>query len=208
MGARKEIMVASTSKPYAAPSRPAFGGRDSGPSYGQVLHDIRNAGMISTTTTMEVSPTAANEYLCVIRAEVIMPSLREGDPVRTYSGMGVAYPRKNGTNVIHGVSNPAFYMHIAESRAKKRAWMDALGRGDGLEENIRDEVFAERSAGQREAVPALTAKVAEIWVMPDDAARRIASLTSYSFEEAKAFSREMASQVVRQIKEASQNTET
>lgn len=77
MGARKEIMVASTSKPYAAPSRPAFGGRDSGPSYGQVLHDIRNAGMISTTTTMEVSPTAANEYLCVIRAEVVMPSLRE-----------------------------------------------------------------------------------------------------------------------------------
>jgi hypothetical protein len=110
--------------------------------------------------------------------------------------------------VIHGVSNPAFYMHIAESRAKKRAWMDALGRGDGLEENIREEVFAERSAGQRETVPALTAKVAEIWVMPDDAARRIASLTSYSFEEAKAFSREMAAQVVRQIKEASQNTET
>jgi len=156
---------------------------------------------------MEVSPTAANEYLCVIRAEVVMPSLREGDPLRTYSGMGVAYPRKNGANVIHGVSNPAFYMHIAESRAKKRAWMDALGRGDGLEDSIRDEVFAERSAVQREAMPALPAKVAEVWTVSDDAARRIASLTSYSFEEAKMFSREKAAEVVRQIKEASQNTQ-
>ncbi|NBV35889.1 MAG: hypothetical protein EBR94_01290 [Bacteroidetes bacterium] len=183
------------------------GGRDSGPSYNHVLQEIRNAGMISTDTSVEVAPTPANEYLCVIKAEVIMPPLREGDPNRRYTSMGAAYPRKNAANVIHGVSNPAFYMHIAESRAKKRAWMDALGRNDGLEENIREEVFAERNSSISRAtvVPALPVT----WRMSDDAATRISTALALSFDEAKNMSREEAAAAVAKIKSMSQprNTE-
>jgi hypothetical protein len=191
-------MVANA-RPYtpqaARPAAPYSSNRDSGPSYAQVLQDIRNAGMISTTTVVVVEPNAANEYLIIIRADCEMPSLREGDPHRKYTAMGAAYPRKNGANVIHGVSNPAFYMHIAESRAKKRAWMDALGRGDGLEESIRSEVFAERSRDAAQSV--LAAPVA--WVMSDEAASRIASMSDHTFEQAKAMSKEQAAAVVKEI---------
>lgn len=187
--------------------RSSGGGRDSGPSYNQVLQEIRNAGMISTDTSMEVSPTPANEYLCVIKAEVVMPPLREGDPNRRYTSMGAAYPRKNGANVIHGVSNPSFYMHIAESRAKKRAWMDALGRNDGLEENIREEVFAERNAtiSRANVVPALPVT----WRMSDDAATKISTALDIPFDEAKNMSREEAAAAVTKIKSMTQpkNTE-
>lgn len=182
--------------------RPSSGGRDSGPSYNQVLQEIRNAGMISTDTSMEVAPTPANEYLCVIKAEVMMPPLREGDPNRRYTSMGAAYPRKNGGNVIHGVSNPAFYMHIAESRAKKRAWMDALGRNDGLEENIRGEVFAERNATmtRANAVPVLPLT----WRMSDDAATKISTALEISFDAAKEMTREEAAAAVAKIKDMTQ----
>lgn len=182
--------------------RPSGGGRDSGPSYNQVLQEIRNAGMISTDTSMEVAPTLANEYLCVIKAEVVMPPLREGDPNRRYTSMGAAYPRKNSANTIHGVSNPSFYMHIAESRAKKRAWMDALGRNDGLEENIRDEVFAERSAtiNRANAVAALPLP----WRMSDDAATKISAALDIPFDEAKAMTREEATASVTKIKNMAQ----
>ena len=184
--------------------RPSGGGRDSGPSYNQVLQEIRNAGMISTDTTMEVAPTLANEYLCVIKAEVVMPPLREGDPNRHYTSMGAAYPRKNGGNVIHGVSNPSFYMHIAESRAKKRAWMDALGRNDGLEENIRDEVFAERNATiVRPSVAALPT----VWRMSDDAATKISEALAIPFDEAKAMTKEEATQAVAKIKSMAASNE-
>jgi len=198
------------------PSRPAAGGRDSGPSYDQVLKEVRNAGMISTHTFVEVPPTAQNEYLCVIRAEVIMPSLRENDSNRHYSGLGAAYPRKNGANVIHGVSNPSFYIHIAESRAKKRAWMDALGRGDGLEESIREEVFVERanvtrdrsSTQDAEYRVALPVAASPVWRIREDIARRISTFSGISEQDAMNLTREEAEQHVQKIREhlASQNS--
>ena len=140
----KEAIVTQRS-----PYQPRQGyGRDTGPSYAQVLEEIRSAGMIDTITDIVVEPTATNEYLCVVRATCTMPALREGDAVRRYSGLCAAYPRKAGGSVIHGVSNPIYYIHTAESRAKKRAWLDALGRGDGLESDVRTEVFAERARQQ------------------------------------------------------------
>jgi hypothetical protein len=204
--------------PYAARPNQGFAGRDSGPSYNQVLEEIRNAGMISTDTTVEVSPTAANEYLCVIKAEVMMPPLREGDPYRKYTGMGAAYPRKNAANVVHGVSNPAFYMHIAESRAKKRAWMDALGRGDGLEENVRQEVFAERARNNdirtaassggavTPALPVPSAQDNEI--VSEEIAKRISTLGEVSIEETRLYTKSQAASFFTQLnaKIASQRT--
>lgn len=199
-----DFVMSSDRRPAAYASRPSFGGRDSGPSYNQVLEEIRNAGMISTDTTVEVSPTAANEYLCIIKAEVVMPPLREGDPFRKYSGMGAAYPRKNAANVVHGVSNPAFYMHIAESRAKKRAWMDALGRGDGLEENVRNEVFAERArnfASSQDAIARNSDGIVPARPVPDSVgnekvteaiAQKIAKLKGISLEDASEYTREQA----------------
>ena len=188
-------MVANrgASQPYRSQS----GGRDSGPSYDQVLQEVRNAGMISTTTSVDVAPNAGNEYLCIVRAECTMPPLREGDQPRVYSGLGAAYPRKNGQNVVHGVSNPAFYMHIAESRAKKRAWMDAVGRGDGLEENIREDVMMERA--HTSAARDAAALPPPPWQMSDEAAHRIVSLSTYTFEEAKAMTKEDAKAVVQAI---------
>lgn len=189
------------------PSRPIPGGRDSGPSYDQVLKEVRNAGMISTHTFVEVSPTALNEYLCVIRAEVIMPSLRENDSNRHYSGLGAAYPRKNGANVIHGVSNPSFYIHIAESRAKKRAWMDALGRGDGLEESIREEVFVERANVARDR-PVIQDVATPAWRIKEETARRISVFSGISEHDAMNLTRDEAEKHVQKIREhlASQNS--
>lgn len=176
----------------------SYGGRDSGPAYDTVLQEIRNAGMLETNTSLEVAPTQANEYLCVVKAEVIMPPLREGDQNRRYTSLGAAYPRKNGANVIHGVSNPAFYMHIAESRAKKRAWLDALGRNDGLEENIRSEVLAERSSNTSPGrVPAA---LPVVWQMSDDAATRISGVLGISFAEAKSMNKEQAAEAVAKIR--------
>jgi len=186
--------------PYSPSSRPQYSPRDSGPSYNQVLEEIRTAGMIETATSVEVSPVADNEYLCVVKAVCVMPALREGDPLRRYTSLGAAYPRKNGAGVIHGVSNPAFYMHVAESRAKKRAWMDALGRGDGLEENIRSEVFAERAKTTALSVAALPvpAQVSS----PDDRvteeiAAKIIKISSLSLDEARELTRRQAAAIVR-----------
>lgn len=173
------------------------GGRDSGPSYAQVLQDVRNAGMISTSTSVEVVPSETNEYLCIIRAETIMPPLREGDSPRHYSGIGAAYPRKNGPNVIHGVSNPSFYMHIAESRAKKRAWMDALGRGDGLEDNIRGDVFTERSAP-----PARKEEAEVVWQISDSDAEKLSRLSGNSVEDIKKLGREQIAVLVNSLRSA------
>ena len=190
----------SNSRPQQQPSRPPYSPRDSGPSYNQVLEEIRSAGMLETVTSVEVSPNAGNEYLCVIKAEVVMPPLREGDPFRKYTGMGAAYPRKNGAGVIHGVSNPSFYMHVAESRAKKRAWMDALGRGDGLEENVRSEVFAERA---RNVVPALP--VPKVLANPEgkvseEVAVRLSTLTGLAIETCRDYTRQQAVDVFNKAK--------
>lgn len=173
------------------------GGRDSGPSYAQVLQDVRNAGMISTSTSVEVVPSESNEYLCIVRAETVMPPLREGDSPRHYSGIGAAYPRKNGPNVIHGVSNPSFYMHIAESRAKKRAWMDALGRGDGLEDNIREDVFTERSSPS-----ARKDEDVAIWQISDADAEKLSRLSGNSIEDIKKLAKDQISALVNSLRSA------
>lgn len=178
--------------------RPAAG-RDSGPSYSQVLQDVRNAGMISTQTNVEVVPCESNEYLCIVKAVVVMPPLREGDSPRNYSGIGAAYPRKNGPNIIHGVSNPAFYMHIAESRAKKRAWMDALGRGDGLEESIREDVFQERSS-----MPSKKDDSAS-WKITDEQAEKLSKASKKSVDEIKLMSKEQISELLELIRSAKNN---
>lgn len=183
------------------PQRPQYTARDSGPSYNQVLEDIRSAGMLETMTTVEVAPNAGNEYLCIIKAEVVMPPLREGDPFRKYTGMGAAYPRKNGAGVIHGVSNPSFYMHVAESRAKKRAWMDALGRGDGLEENVRSEVFAERARHvPAAALPAPKALANPDGKVSEDVAARLSALTGIAIETCREYTRQQAVAVFNKAK--------
>lgn len=180
-------------------SRPSYGGRDTGPSYGQVLEEVRTAGMIETVTEIVVAPDADNEYLCVVRAVCTMPPLREGDPVRRYSGLGAAYPRKTGANVIHGVSNPQYYIHTAESRAKKRAWQDALGRGDGLEEDVRAEVIAERARQQGTGVvlPALSARPDPSEKIGPEMAERLAQFCGITVEQALGMSRADAAALYR-----------
>lgn len=180
------------------PYRPQYGGRDTGPSYSQVLEEIRTAGMIETHTEIVTAPVAENEYLCIVRAVCVMPALREGDALRKYSGLGAAYPRKTGPGVIHGVSNPIYYIHTAESRAKKRAWMDALGRGDGLEGDVRTEVFAERARqnGTGLVLPAATveAKISE------EQAQKLADATGLAIEGLRDLSYGEAARLFRQHK--------
>lgn len=185
-------------------SRPTYGGRDTGPSYGQVLEEVRTAGMIETTTEIMVAPTAENEYLCVVRATCTMPSLREGDQFRRYSGLGAAYPRKTGANVIHGVSNPQYYIHTAESRAKKRAWLDALGRGDGLESDVRSEVFAERARQQGAGVvlPALPVRPNPDDKISEEQAQKLAEFLNRSFEQVRDLTRAEASRLYKEHKES------
>lgn len=189
-------------KPYQPQGgyRPTAG-RDSGPSYAQVLQDVRNAGMISTSTSVEVVPCESNEYLCIIRAETVMPPLREGDSPRHYSGIGAAYPRKNGANVIHGVSNPSFYMHIAESRAKKRAWMDALGRGDGLEENIREDVFQERTTLTRRDDPP------PVWKISESDAEKLSRVSGKTVSEIQSMSKQEVSILLESLRRPKAITE-
>lgn len=188
-------------------STPRYGGRDTGPSYEQLLADVRAAGMISTTTSIEVVPSSSNDGLIIVKAICVMPPLRDGDRERTFSGIGAAYPKKTGAGVIHGVSNPIYYMHTAESRAKKRAWQDALGRGDGLEEDVRTEVMADRARAVGAipttviaAAPALPAGVSN----PDDlvteqVAERIARLSEgkISIDDAREMTRGEAAQFFR-----------
>lgn len=195
-------------RPPYQQSRPAYSPRDTGPSYGTVLEEIRTAGMVETLTEVVVAPVADNEYLCVIRATCVMPALREGDPLRRYSGLGAAYPRKTGANVIHGVSNPQYYIHTAESRAKKRAWLDALGRGDGLEGDVRSEVFAERARqqGVGTVVPALPAVSNPDAKINEELASRIASATGVDIAVAKDYTRAQAAVIVREL-QAKRNAE-
>ena len=194
----------SQQRPPYAQSRPQYGGRDTGPSYGQVLEEVRTAGMIETLTEVVTQPVAENEYLCVIRAVCTMPALREGDPLRRYSGLGAAYPRKTGANVIHGVSNPQYYIHTAESRAKKRAWLDALGRGDGLESDVRSEVFAERARTQGTGVvmPALAApRINPNEKITEEQAQRLASIAGITVEQARELTRTDAMALYRRVQE-------
>jgi len=195
-----------TSRPYQQqPARPAYGGRDTGPSYAQVLEEIRNAGMIETTSEVVVSPSAENDNLIIIRATCVMPSLLEGHPLRRFSAIGAAYPRKTGNGIIHGVSNPSFYMHVAESRAKKRAWMDALGRGDGLEENVRAEVFAERARNQTVSVgPALPVPSAVSnpdEIVSEQIAERLVTAVGLSIEDARTKTRGEAAEMLRRLRD-------
>lgn len=195
-------------RPPYQQSRPTYSPRDTGPSYGTVLEEIRTAGMVETLTEVVVAPVADNEYLCVIRATCVMPALREGDPLRRYSGLGAAYPRKTGANVIHGVSNPQYYIHTAESRAKKRAWLDALGRGDGLEGDVRSEVFAERARqqGAGTVVPALPAVSNPDVKINEELAARIANATGVDIAVAKDYTRAQAAVIVREL-QAKRNAE-
>jgi hypothetical protein len=163
--------------------------------------------MISTTTSIEVVPSSSNDGLIIVKAICVMPPLRDGDRERTFSGIGAAYPKKTAPGVIHGVSNPIYYMHTAESRAKKRAWQDALGRGDGLEEDVRTEVMADRAravgaipATVIATAPALPAGVSN----PDDlvteqVAERIARLSEgkISIDDAREMTRGEAAQFFR-----------
>lgn len=185
-------------QPYSP--RPSYGGRDTGPSYSQVLEEIRTAGMIETLTEVVTQPVADNEYLCVIRATCVMPPLRDGDMPRRYSGLGAAYPRKTGPNVIHGVSNPMYYIHTAESRAKKRAWLDALGRGDGLEGDVRAEVIAERARQQTgaTAIPETPLRDGKI---TEEQAQKLADMISISMEHARGLTRGEAAKLYRGHKE-------
>lgn len=199
-----------TQRPYQQ-SRPTYSPRDTGPSYGTVLEEIRTAGMVETLTEVVVSPVADNEYLCIVRATCVMPPLREGDPLRRYSGLGAAYPRKTGPNVIHGVSNPIYYIHTAESRAKKRAWMDALGRGDGLESDVRVEVLAERARSQGtgvvvSALPAVSNPDAKI---NEELAARLANATNVDISVTREYTRAKAALIVRELqaKRASEEQE-
>lgn len=192
-------------------SAPRYGGRDTGPSYEQLLGDVRAAGMISTTTSIEVVPSSANDGLIIVKAICIMPPLRDGDRERTFSGIGAAYPKKTGAGVIHGVSNPQYYMHTAESRAKKRAWQDALGRNDGLEEDVRTEVMADRARAVG-AIPATVVAAparAALPVSPDALltpaqAEKLLSLTNgaLSMEDAQAMTRAEAQQYLRDYNES------
>lgn len=183
------------------------GGRDTGPSYEQLLADVRAAGMISTTTSIEVVPSTANEGLIIIKAICVMPPLRDGDRERTFSGIGAAYPKKTGQGVIHGVSNPQYYMHTAESRAKKRAWQDALGRGDGLEEDVRQEVMADRARAVG-AIPATVVSAPALPVSPDTLlteaqAEKLVSMTDGAIPlgEAREMTRAEAQQFLREWNE-------
>lgn len=179
-------------------------GRDVGPLYGDLLEDIRSAGMIETVTSIEVAPVAANEYLCVVRAECIMPPLGENRPPRRFVGLGAAYPKKAGANVIHGVSNPVYFIHTAESRAKKRAWQDALGRGDGLEEDVRGQIMDERSRVSAQtavaAPPAVPAGPSNPdGIVTEEIAQRIArnSNNEVTVEDARQYTRAQAAQFFR-----------
>lgn len=184
-------------QPYSP--RPSYGGRDTGPTYSQVLEEIRTAGMIETLTEVVTQPVADNEYLCVIRAICVMPPLREGDLPRRYSGLGAAYPRKTGPTVIHGVSNPIYYIHTAESRAKKRAWLDALGRGDGLEGDVRTEVFAERARQQSVSVSP-TSRPDPNEKMTEEQAQKLANFLSMSMDEARQLTRGDAAKLYKEHK--------
>lgn len=195
-------------------SAPRYAARDTGPSYEQLLADVRAAGMISTTTSIEVVPSATNDGLIIVKAICIMPPLRDGDRERTFSGIGAAYPKKTGAGVIHGVSNPQYYMHTAESRAKKRAWQDALGRGDGLEEDVRQEVMADRAravgaipATVVAAAPSLPAPTTPVSnpdaIITEEIAQRLVNITdgALEIEVARQLTRAEAAHYFRQWNE-------
>lgn len=183
-------------------SRPSYGGRDTGPSYSQVLEEIRTAGMIETVSEIITAPVAENEYLCIVRATCVMPPLRDGDSPRKYSGLGAAYPRKTGPGVIHGVSNPIYYIHTAESRAKKRAWMDALGRGDGLEGDVRTEVIAERARQQGSGVVLPAPRLVAPEIITEEQAIRLAAKVGRPASELLGITRGEAARIWREHEES------
>lgn len=211
-------MTQQNRPPYA--KAPFRGGRDTGPSYAQLLEEVRSAGMIETMTTVEVTPVAANEYLCIVRAECIMPALQENRPMRRFVGLGAAYPKKAGDGVVHGVSNPIYFIHIAETRAKKRAWQDALGRGDGLEEDVRGEVMAERGARAQmaktqsvtmssAALPSVATVVVPAAFISEEIAQKLAQATNVPIEMVRQYTRDQALEIwnnhKRQLKSAESN---
>lgn len=99
-----------------------------GMPYAEVLHEAHKRGIAGIGSEIVQIPDEHNEYKAIVKAQAL---LKIGEEVIPFTAHGEAWP-KDDAGGKPGPSTDAT-LRMAETRAKKRALLDAIDRGSDPE---------------------------------------------------------------------------